>query len=107
MICTTSSNKLQFKLFLPHASSVELLGDFTDWRAAPIQMRREGPGWWIVEAEVPAGEHHFCYLIDGHVWLADYAAHGVQLNTYGSWVSRVLVENKPPQVVKPSTLAAA
>ena len=93
MICTTTDGRVQFMAFLPHASGVELLGDFTDWRSSPVVMRREGAGWWVAEVEVPAGEHHFCYLVDGSIWLADYAAHGVKLNGYGGWVSRLSVDS--------------
>ncbi len=93
MICTTNSGRVQFKTFLPHAQSVELVGDFTDWRRAPVSMRRQDAGWWIAEVDVPAGEHHFCYVIDSSIFVADYAAHGVKLANHGGWISRLSVDS--------------
>lgn len=51
------------------------------------------PGWWEIIAEVPEGEHEFCYLVDSSIWLADYAAHSVRLSGYGGWVSRLVVRD--------------
>ncbi len=93
MICTTTSGRVQFKTFLPRALSVELVGDFTDWRRAPVSMRREDAGWWVAEVNIDAGEHHFCYLIDSSVFVADYAAHGVKLSTQRGWISRLSVDS--------------
>lgn len=89
MITGNADGTVTFRVYLPHAATVELLGDFTDWRENRVKMAREGPGWWSVTAEVPPGEHLFSYLVDGSIWLADYAAHGVKLNGYGGWVSRL------------------
>lgn len=93
MITAHADGTTEFRVFLPHASSVSLLGDFTDWRARPLPMRREagGAGWWSARLAVPQGEHQFSYLVDETIWLADYAAHGVTLNTYGGWVSRLCI----------------
>lgn len=105
MITAHSDGTTEFRVFLPHASGVSLLGDFTDWRARPHAMRREGAGWWSARLPVPAGEHQFSYLVDGTIWLADYAAHGVTLNTYGGWVSRLCVATQVE--IKPQPPVAA
>lgn len=91
MVSKTQDGRFRFRVYLPHASHVELLGGFTRWRAAPIQMNRQEPGWWEIVAEIPEGEHEFCYLVDYSIWLADYAAHGVSLSGLGGWVSKVVV----------------
>jgi len=88
---TSEQNTITFRMFLPHAARVELLGDFTSWREHRVPMNREVGGWWTVTTEVPAGEHLFCYLVDGSIWLADYAAHGVRLSEYGGWVSQLRI----------------
>ena len=95
MISSLPNGATRFRVFLPHASSVQVVGTFTDWRNGAIAMDRQHPGWWEVEVQVEKGEHQFCYLVDGHLWLADYAAHGVKLNGYGGWVSRLEVEAAP------------
>ncbi len=108
MITTLPDGTVRFRVYLPHASTVELVGDFTAWRDQRIQMQRHNPGWWEVTAEVPTGEHQFCYLVDGAIWLADYAAHGVKLNGYGGWTSRLCVTAERAKATTPSeTMAAA
>ncbi|MGD9690710.1 MAG: hypothetical protein AB7K52_13585 [Phycisphaerales bacterium] len=92
MVTNLPDGSVRFRVFLPHAATVELLGTFTEWREGGLEMKRVHPGWWEATVAVPPGEHQFCYLADGSVWLADYAAHGVKLNSYGSWTSRLCVE---------------
>ncbi len=87
MVTTLPDGSSRFRVYLPHAATVELLGSFTDWRDRPVRMTRHHPGWWEVDVAVPPGEHQFSYLVDGSVWIADYAAHGVKLNSYGGWTS--------------------
>lgn len=107
MISTLPDGTVRFRVYLPHASSVELVGDFTDWRERRIPMQRQNPGWWELTAEIAAGEHQFCYLVDGNIWLADYAAHGVKLNGYGGWTSRLCVTAEAAAPVAQNTLASA
>lgn len=95
MIVTNANGTVTFRIFLPHAARVDLLADFTQWRSGPIALAREHPGWWSATVEVPGGEHAFAYLVDGSIWLADYAAHGVRLNPHGGWTSRLVVEPAP------------
>jgi 1,4-alpha-glucan branching enzyme len=91
MVSTLPDGTCRFRVYLPHAAKVELLGTFTDWRDRRIPMVREHPGWWEAIVAVENGEHQFSYLVDGAIWLADYAAHGVKLNSYGSWTSRLSI----------------
>ena len=35
-----------FRVYMPEAASVELVGTFTDWRTRPVRMTREHTGWW-------------------------------------------------------------
>jgi len=108
MIATLDDGSVSFRVYLPHAAKVELLGDFTDWRDRKISMTRTNPGWWEVTARVGPGEHTFCYLVDNSIWLADYSAHGVQLNGYGGWTSRLCINHAAAVTVENrSTLAAA
>lgn len=108
MITTTADGKVTFRIFLPHAASVEVVGDFTNWRVRKVAMRRENPGWWSITLAVPPGEHEFSYLVDGSIYLADYAAHGVKLNSYGGWISRLAIPAAPAGVeLKASDLVAA
>ncbi len=101
MIAVDTEGAVLFRVFLPHAARVEIVGDFTDWGRNRVALRRQYPGWWTGTLKVGAGEHAFCYLIDGSIHLADYSAHGVKLDTDGKWVSTLRVspgeqlESKP------------
>jgi 1,4-alpha-glucan branching enzyme len=91
MVSRLDDGRFRFRIYLPHASRVELVGGFTRWRDGRIAMEFQEPGWWELVAELPVGEHEFCYLVDNKVWLADYAASGVRLTGDGGWVSKLLV----------------
>ncbi|TVQ30198.1 MAG: hypothetical protein EA376_13650 [Phycisphaeraceae bacterium] len=84
-----------FRVYLPHASQVELVGDFTEWRTAPVRMSLGRDGWWSVQVRLPGGVQRFSYLVDGCAWLPDYSAHGLERNSYGGFVSRVDTGQRP------------
>jgi 1,4-alpha-glucan branching enzyme len=91
MVICESDSRHTFRVYLPEAAHVELVGSFTDWRARPVPMRRESTGWWSATLALPTGDHDFSYLVNGSTWLADYAASGVKRNNYGGWVSQIAV----------------
>lgn len=80
-----------FSVYLPEARTVELAGTFTNWRKSAIALIREDTGWWRAEVPLAPGDYEFSYLVDGSVWLADYAATGMKRNCYGGWVSQLHV----------------
>ncbi|MCC6321141.1 MAG: glycogen-binding domain-containing protein [Phycisphaerales bacterium] len=89
-----TTDLLTFKIYLPHAGRVEVVGTFTDWEERPIAMNRgerDEAGWWFANVRVPAGEHEFSYLVDGQFWMPDYAATGVHRNQFGHWTSDLSV----------------
>lgn len=54
--------RVRFRLPVEAASGVELMGDFTLWE--PVAMEPGGGAWWV-EVDVPAGTHHYGFLVDG------------------------------------------
>ena len=56
------------------AAAVAVLGDFTLWE--PVAMEAED-GRWTLEMDVPAGTHHFGFLVDGNWYLPDDAPDAV------------------------------
>ncbi len=86
---------VHFRVYLPHAARVEVVGSFTDWGRERVAMARQYPGWWSASVPIAEGEHEFCYLIDGSIHLADYAAHGVKMDADGKWVSLLRVAGVP------------
>lgn len=103
MVICESGRKHTFRVYLPEARTVELVGTFTDWRVRPAPMLREPGGWWIAQVEMAEGDHLFSYLVDGTVWMADYAASGVRGNGFGGWVSQLSVA---AEEARPLRLAA-
>lgn len=107
---STDERSFTFRVYLPEASRVELVGSFTAWRTRAIRMEREDTGWWSVTVEVPVGDHDFSYLVDDSVWMADYAASGVKRNPFGGWVSQIhvpaVVEVRRAERVREAAVAA-
>lgn len=91
MVTIGESGPAAFRIYLPHADYVELIGDFTGWQESPVAMRRDEDGWWSADVEVGPGEHRFSYMVDGMYWMPDYAADGVEHTDFGRWVSRLRV----------------
>lgn len=91
MVTPLSTGEIEFKVFAPAASSVEVLGTFTGWFATPLRLAHAGEGWWVGRASIAPGDHDFQYRINGETWLADFAAYGVRMNQFGQWVSRLAV----------------
>jgi hypothetical protein len=52
----------------PAAATVELAGDFTDWR--PVALRRAGEDMWESVQRIPSGIHRVNVRIDGGRWTA-------------------------------------
>lgn len=98
MVTMNDDGSVTFRMYAPRAEYVELLTDFTGWAHGVAEMSRDDgdmPGWWRVTLHAPAGEHGFCYLVDGRCWMPDYAAHGVRRNEFGNWVSLLRVPSVP------------
>ncbi len=76
--------KQQFTVEAPGATSVRLVGDFTDWQQHPIEMKRgrKGDAWKASVALTP-GTHHYRFLVDGE-WRDDPACALFAPNPYGS-----------------------
>lgn len=92
-----------FRIYLPEARSVQLVGTFTGWQRGAISMNRDAAGWWVVELDLTPGDHLFNYLVDGSAWVPDYAASGIKANGFGGWVSQLhvpaVVQTRPRQLV--------
>jgi hypothetical protein len=54
------------EIHAPEASTVELMGDFTDWAVAPLSQTRRG--WWTITLPIAAGTHRMNLRLDGGRW---------------------------------------
>jgi len=50
------------------ASSVMLVGDFTQWQDKPINMVKREGGLWTASVNLPPGTYHYRFLVDGQWW---------------------------------------
>lgn len=91
MVNVTESGRCAFRLYMPNAGSVELVGSFCEWKldrsSGVLELERDADGWWNAWVNLPVGDHEFCYLVDGRAWMPDYAASGVRRDNSGRWVS--------------------
>lgn len=92
MVTETQDGLYLFKVYYPHAGSVEIVGDFTD---TPIAMRRCDGGWWSAAVRMPPGDCTFKYIVNGGSPLPDYAAGGLERDRDGMWVSCLHVPDRP------------
>jgi hypothetical protein len=73
----------------PAADTVELAGDFTDWR--PVALRRWSEDSWRILLPVAPGLHRLAIRVDGGEWRAPPGTRPVQ-SEFGGEVAEVVVE---------------
>jgi hypothetical protein len=73
----------------PDAASVEVEGDFTDWR--PIRLTPDGGGRWIATFRLAPGIHRFNVRVDGGPWGAP-AGVAAEADEFGSVTAVWVVE---------------
>jgi 1,4-alpha-glucan branching enzyme len=67
---TGTGRQQTFAFSAPAASSVQLVGDFTQWREKPINLQKGRDGVWQTTVQLPPGAHHYRFLVDGQ-WRDD------------------------------------
>jgi hypothetical protein len=73
----------------PEAETVELAGDFTDWK--PVGLRRWGPDSWRTLLPVSPGLHRLAIRIDGGEWRAPPGTRPIE-SEFGGQVAEVVVD---------------
>jgi len=64
--------EVRFELFAPQAKSVELLGNFNNWKTGTLQLVGPDPtGHWLTTVYLTEGRHEYLFLVDGKYWMAD------------------------------------
>ena len=89
-----AAEPVQFVLVAPGAKSVAVVGDFNDWGlndSALVATSHEGV--WSVTAPVPAGMHHYAFVVDGKQWVADPSAPRSSGDDFGMPSSALVVED--------------
>ncbi len=53
-----------FRVWAPYAESVEIVGDFTNWKEGSHHLEHEGEGYWYVEIPGAKAGQEYKYIID-------------------------------------------
>ena len=79
-----------FAFRAPAASSVLLVGDFTQWQKNPVSLKKQADGIWRVIVPLAPGEHRYRFLVDGE-WRDDPECKLHTPNPFGSQDSVIRV----------------
>ncbi|HEY4301821.1 MAG TPA: isoamylase early set domain-containing protein [Candidatus Didemnitutus sp.] len=83
----------------PDARTVQVAGDFNEWRpeANPLAARETGD--WVAELSLGAGEYQYRFVVDG-IWTEDPSASTSVENPFGSRNSllRIAVDDRVDQL---------
>lgn len=60
-----------FRFDDPEATSVDVAGEFNNWRPEPLQ--RDGDGPWTVTLDLAPGHYAYKFLVNGETWTLDPA----------------------------------
>ena len=72
------------------AKKVFLAGDFNGWNPQQKRMVKNKDGTFRSRVSLPAGEHQYKFVVDGH-WINDADAERQVVNEYGTYNSLVTV----------------
>jgi hypothetical protein len=62
----TSALNVRFDLVAPTATQVTIVGDFNQWNAESLPMRRSADGRrWEIEVRLPPGRYTYGFVVDG------------------------------------------
>ena len=78
---------VQFRLDAANASSVQLVGSFTNWKPT-YELNETSPGVWSVLVPLEPGVHDYGFMVDGERWVVDPKAPQVD-DQFGGTNSRL------------------
>ncbi len=71
MVIIEEDGSLLFRITLPEAREVLVVGAFSGWHEQQYPMMRQNDGAWVCAIDVGPGEYLFRYLVDQHHWILD------------------------------------
>jgi hypothetical protein len=94
MLTDLGNGRVRFELYWPHASRVDLDGNFAGrghGGRRTVPMRCGSRGWWSAEMVLPPGRHTYRYMVNGCYGVPDYGAGDAVYDATGNLVTRVVV----------------
>ena len=79
----SSKQKVSFAILDPEAQSVALVGDFTEWEADAVQLKKQKNGQWKATVPLAPGSYEYRFLVDGQ-WRDDPQCQERLPNSFGS-----------------------
>ena len=76
------------RVFAAGATSVEIMGDFTDWQ--PLALTQAGTGIWEIQRPLTRGVHRLNVRVNGGAWLVPEGARQEQ-DEFGSVVGIIVI----------------
>jgi len=83
MPAKSTRKRVAFTLFEPQAQDVSLVGDFTNWEAEPVILKKQKSGVWKATVSLPPGAYEYRYRVDGQ-WRDDPECQDRRWNSFGS-----------------------
>ena len=83
-VSPSAAIEVVFRLEAPHAHTVLLVGEFSQWETAPIAMTKGAGGVWHATVALSPGPHRYRFLVDGD-WQNDPSREERVANPYGSF----------------------
>jgi 1,4-alpha-glucan branching enzyme len=74
--------KVNFSCKAPAAQSVQVLGDFTGWERAPLNLKKSKAGLWTNTVSLAPGRYAYRLLVDGQ-WRDDPGCQLREPNAFG------------------------
>ena len=82
------ANGRELRIVVPGAATVEITGDFTDWRPVPLERRYDDT--WGIRLPLRPGVHRINVRIDGQAWLVPQGLRS-EADDYGGRVGILVV----------------
>lgn len=87
------SEGVRFRLALPQAESVALVGSFNDWQPEGFTMYKdEDQGVWVITVPIENGRHKYNFLVDGKELIPDPGAVVNEPDGFGNFNSVLYVD---------------
>jgi len=100
MVDTDETGKTTFRFRHVTEGTIFVVGDFCRWQTDHLPMHRVAPAEWALMLRLPPGAYEFRYVAAGR-WYTDYAAFGVNRNTFHDFNSVLWVPKVRPIAREP------
>jgi 1,4-alpha-glucan branching enzyme len=86
-----TSREVELIFAAPKAKKVCIAGEFNDWNATSMPMKKSVDGTWKIKLKLSPGKYEYKYVVDG-TWVQDMSCSEAVLNSFSSYNSVMRVE---------------